>query len=74
MAPCRRPLAPNRRSRHPWLAPLLLLVAVVNLTALGYRITEGWDWGDCSWMVAITIPGIGYGEVHPLSAAGRWVT
>jgi len=73
-ANARRPLAPNRRSRHPWLAPLLLLLAVVNLTALGYRITEGWDWGDCYWMVAITIPGIGYGEVHPLSAAGRWVT
>jgi voltage-gated potassium channel len=47
---------------------------VINLSALGYRITEGWDWGDCYWMVAITIPTIGYGEVQPLSHAGRWVT
>jgi voltage-gated potassium channel len=56
------------------LRPLLALVLVVNLSALGYRLTEGWDWGDCYWMVAITIPTIGYGEVEPLSSAGRFVT
>jgi voltage-gated potassium channel len=47
---------------------------VVNASALGYRLSEGWDWGDCYWMVAITIPTIGYGEVEPLSTAGRFVT
>ena len=72
--PGRRRPPPTRRSRRPWLLPLLALVLVVNLSALGYRITEGWDWGDCYWMVAITIPTIGYGEVQPLSHAGRWVT
>jgi len=51
--------------------PLVALVMVVNASALGYRLTEGWDWGDCYWMVAITIPTIGYGEVEPLSHAGR---
>lgn len=54
--------------------PLVALVLVVNASALGYRLTEGWDWGDCYWMVAITIPTIGYGEVEPLSHAGRVVT
>jgi voltage-gated potassium channel len=53
---------------------LLALILVVNLSALGYRLSEGWDWGDCYWMVAITIPTIGYGEVEPLSTAGRFVT
>ncbi|MEB3270146.1 MAG: potassium channel protein [Synechococcus sp.] len=65
---------PSRRSRRPWLAPVLALLLVINLSAVGYRISEGWDWGDCYWMVAITIPTIGYGEVQPLSYAGRWVT
>lgn len=69
----RRP-PPTSRSRRPWLLPLLALVLVVNLSALGYRITEGWDWGDCYWMVAITVSTIGYGEVQPLSHAGRVVT
>ena len=62
------------RFRHPWLVPLVALVIVVNASAVGYRLTEGWDWGDCYWMVAITIPTIGYGEVHPLSTEGRIVT
>lgn len=69
----RRP-PPTSRIRHPWLLPLAALVVVVNAAALGYRITEGWDWGDCYWMVAITITTIGYGEVHPLSYEGRLVT
>jgi voltage-gated potassium channel len=68
----RRP--PSSRVRHPWLIPLVSLVLVVNGSALGYRLTEGWDWGDCYWMVAITIPTIGYGEPEPLSHAGRVVT
>jgi voltage-gated potassium channel len=68
----RRP--PSSRVRRPWLIPLLSLALVVNISALGYRITEGWDWGDCYWMVAITIPTIGYGEPEPLTHAGRVVT
>jgi voltage-gated potassium channel len=68
----RRP--PSSRSRRPWLPPLLALVLLVNLGAIGYRISDGWDWGDCYWMVAITISTIGFGEVHPLSHAGRLVT
>jgi voltage-gated potassium channel len=47
---------------------------VINLSAVGYRVTQGWDWGDCYWMVAITITTIGYGEVQPLNPAGRLVT
>ena len=64
---------PSSRSSQPWRAPAALVV-VVNLAALGYRLTEGWDWGDCYWMVAITLSTIGYSEVHPLSSAGRLVT
>lgn len=70
---------PQEASPHrpvaPALAhPLIALLVVVNASAIGYRITEGWDWGDCYWMVAITIATIGYGEVEPLSTAGRLVT
>jgi len=65
---------PSARARRPWLTPLIALIVVVNASAIGYRITEGWDWGDCYWMVAITIATIGYGEVHPLSTAGRIIT
>ena len=59
---------------RPWLLPVLALAIVILGGAIGYRITEGWDWGDCLWMVLITISTIGYGEVEPLSQAGRLVT
>tara|TARA_Y100001968_G_C19397812_1_gene739314 strand:- start:85 stop:831 length:747 start_codon:yes stop_codon:yes gene_type:complete len=58
----------------PWLVSFLSLSILFVLGALGYRLTEGWDWGDCLWMVLITITTIGFGEVEPLSAAGRIVT
>ncbi len=58
----------------PWLGPILSLAILLLLGALGYRFAEGWDWGDSLWMVLITISTIGFGEVEPLSAAGRVVT
>ena len=58
----------------PWFGSLFALGMLFLLGALGYRITEGWDWGDCLWMVLITITTIGFGEIEPLSAAGRIVT
>jgi len=67
----RRP--PSRRESQPWRGPLALAL-VVNLAAVGYRLVEGWDWGDCYWMVAITLSTIGFGEVNPLSTGGRIVT
>jgi len=57
-----------------WAGPLSLLIILFLLGALGYRITEGWDWGDCLWMVLITITTIGFGEVEVLSSAGRLIT
>lgn len=57
-----------------WYGPLFLLSSLFILGAVGYRLTEGWDWGDCLWMVLITITTIGFGEVEVLSASGRIVT
>tara|TARA_Y100001968_G_scaffold40095_1_gene30485 strand:- start:6160 stop:7215 length:1056 start_codon:yes stop_codon:yes gene_type:complete len=57
-----------------WTAPILLLIFLFLFGSIGYRITEGWDWGDCLWMVLITITTIGFGEVEVLSSAGRLIT
>ena len=57
-----------------WTTPISLLIILFFLGALGYRITEGWDWGDCLWMVLITITTIGFGEVETLSSSGRLIT
>ena len=57
-----------------WTVPLSLLLLLFLFGAIGYRITEGWDWGDCLWMVLITITTIGFGEVEVLTSAGRIIT
>jgi voltage-gated potassium channel len=51
-------------------------VALVNFSAAGYRFTEGWDWGDCYWMVLVILTTLGWsdGTTQPLSGAGRVVT
>ena len=71
-----KPLKSNKYKSYlkVWAAPLSLLILLFFLGALGYRLTEGWDWGDCLWMVLITITTIGFGEVEVLSSAGRVIT
>ena len=59
---------------RPWLGLISSLFFLFFLGATGYRFTEGWDWGDCLWMVLITVSTIGFGEVQPLSPEGRIVT
>ena len=77
----RRALRHRRRlrgalARQPWAGPLLALALVVNGGALGYRITEGWDWGDCYWMVLITLSTLGFSDEHTplIHTGGRIVT
>jgi voltage-gated potassium channel len=73
LARWRRP--PSSRTRLPWL-PILALGGLINLAASLYRVTEGWDWGDCYWMVLITLSTLGFSDPHTniLTAAGRVVT
>ncbi len=59
---------------RPWLGLIYSLFFLFFLGAIGYRITEGWVWSDCLWMVLITVSTIGFGEVQPLSPEGRIVT
>jgi voltage-gated potassium channel len=71
----RRRRPPSTRIRRPWRAPVALAV-LVNLGAAGYRLTEGWDWGDCYWMVLITLSTLGFSDAgtQVLSGPGRLVT
>src|SRR5437868_7556723 len=50
------------------------LAALIAGGTAGYHYIEGWPWFDGFYMVVITISAIGYGEVRPLSHAGRVLT
>lgn len=52
----------------------LLLVVILAGGTVGYRFIEGWTWLDSTFMTVITVTTVGYGEVHPLDAAGKIFT
>jgi voltage-gated potassium channel len=47
------------------------LLALVGVGTAGFHFLEGWSWFDGFYMVLNTVSTIGYGEIHPLSQAGR---
>ena len=49
-----------------------LLVAIIIFGTVGFVVVEGWSLFDSFYMTMITLTTVGYGEVHPLSRAGRW--
>ena len=61
---------PRRRFMRP--AMLVLLAALYGTT--GYMLIEGWSLLDAFYMTLTTIITIGFGEIHPLSSAGRIFT
>ena len=58
---------------HLRIALIVLFFVVVGGTA-GYMIVEGWDLPDAFYMTVVTISTVGYGEVHPLSVSGKFLS
>src|SRR2546421_3834874 len=52
-----------------WIGFALLVLSAIG--TIGFHEIEGWNWLDSLYMVVITFSSIGYGEIHPLSRAGR---
>ena len=48
-----------------------LLSGVALAGAVGFMLVEGWSFGESLYMAVITVSTVGYGEVRPLSSAGR---
>ena len=50
---------------------LLALLTLMLVGVVGFHYLEHWTWFEGFYMVLTTITTIGYGELHPLSPAGR---
>lgn len=64
----------NQLIEHPLLAVGLILAAVLLSGTVGYMVIERWSVLDALYMTVITFTTIGFGEVRPLSPAGRVFT
>ena len=53
---------------------VILLMLIITVGIGGYITIEGWSFTDATYMTLITITTVGFGEIHPLSPAGRHFT
>ena len=53
---------------------LMVLVLLAAIGTIGYQYVEGWTLLESLYMTVITLSTVGFGELHPLSAAGRGFT
>ena len=63
-----------RQPARPLLAALLILLSLLIVGTAGYRYLEGMSVLDSLYMTVTTITTVGFGEVKPLSPAGRVFT
>ncbi|MEM8733029.1 MAG: potassium channel protein, partial [Planctomycetota bacterium] len=53
---------------------MAISAAIVFTAVIGY-VSNGWTWADATYMVVITIFGVGYGETQPVDTPLlRWLT
>lgn len=71
--PMRKYTGLSEGSRHV-IRALLLFLGAVTFGVVGYVIIEGSSFSDALYMTIITISTVGFGEVPPLSQAGRYFT
>jgi voltage-gated potassium channel len=53
---------------------IFISIVVVLIGTAGYFLIEKWSWADSLYMTAITLSTVGFGEIRPLSPAGRLFT
>jgi len=57
-----------------FLKLVLTFIGPIFFGVIGFHYIEGWEILDSVYMTVITLTTIGFGEVHPLSPAGRIFT
>ncbi|MEO2069443.1 MAG: potassium channel protein [Desulfurobacteriaceae bacterium] len=67
-------LSPEEQTLVKFLYLITILFLLVSFSTFGIMLIEHWSFLDALWHTIITISTVGYGEVHPLSTAGKTFT
>ncbi|MFN6040186.1 MAG: potassium channel family protein, partial [Bacteroidota bacterium] len=56
------------------LIPIWIIISLLLIGTIGYHVIDGYSFFNAFYMTVITIASVGYGEIEPLSTAGRIFT
>jgi voltage-gated potassium channel len=59
---------------YRFFAPMIILISLWCIGTVGYVVIDDYNWFDAFYMTVITVSTVGYGEVEPLSNAGKIFT
>ena len=62
------------RKRWRFLAFVILFVLVILLGSLVYQGVENWSYLDSVYFLVVTMTTIGYGDIVPVTSAGKIIT
>lgn len=62
------------KTYYRFFVPMLILNSLLVVGTLGYMLIADYSFLDAFYMTVITVATVGYGEVHPLTEAGRLFT
>jgi len=62
------------REYYRFIIPFLLMMALLVIGTIGYILIDGYSPFNAFYMTVITVATVGYGEIEPLSTAGRIFT
>ena len=62
------------KAYYRFFIPLAVLLALWIVGTIGYVLIDNYTWFDAFYMTIITVATVGYGEVEPLSVAGKLFT
>ena len=62
------------KSYYRFFIPLIIMLTLWLIGTIGYVLIDNYSWFDAFYMTIITVATVGYGEVQPLSDAGKIFT
>jgi voltage-gated potassium channel len=51
--------------------PLVVLSMIYIISIVFFHFVEGWNFLDAAYFTTVTLATVGYGDVHPLTSAGK---